>query len=79
MIICDLPLPVSTIFLVPKDDDDDLPDADYDDDDVFDTKEEQPEETAKKIVSAKRRSQSLSALKDKDERSPRKVCARSFV
>lgn len=67
------------IFLVPKDDDDDLPDADYDDDDVFDTKEEQPEETAKKIVPAKRRSQSLSALKDKDERSPRKVSTRYFV
>ncbi|KAL4229580.1 hypothetical protein ACF0H5_012618 [Mactra antiquata] len=53
-----------------KDDDDDLPDADYDDDDVFDVKDEPA--TAKKIVPAKRRSQSLSALKDKDERSPRK-------
>ena len=58
-------------ILVPKDDDDDLPDADYDDDDVFDVSNE-PElpDSAKKGVlksPAKRRTQSLSALKDKDE------------
>jgi len=49
-----------------------LPDADYDDDDVFDVKDEDPS-NKKAAPSAKRRSQSLSALKDKDERSPRKV------
>ncbi|XP_056013181.1 protein capicua homolog isoform X5 [Ostrea edulis] len=48
--------------------DDDIED-DYDDD-VFDTKEE-PQPEAKKIP-AKRRSQSLSALKDKEEKSPKK-------
>ena len=58
-------------FSVPKDDDDDLPDADYDDDDVFDVSNE-PDvpDTGKKNSSkspAKRRTQSLSALKDKDE------------
>ena len=54
---------------VAKDDDDDLPDADYDDDDVFDVNNE-PEVLDKKSLlksPAKRRTQSLSALKDKDE------------
>ena len=49
--------------------DDDIED-DYDDD-VFDTKED-PQPEPKKIP-AKRRSQSLSALKDKEEKSPKKV------
>lgn len=49
--------------------DDEIED-DYDDD-VFDTKDE-PQPEPKKIP-AKRRSQSLSALKDKEEKSPKKV------
>lgn len=65
---------VWNLSLVPKDDDDDLPDADYDDDDVFDSKDDPvTTEQKKPATPAKRRSQSLSALKDKDERSPRKV------
>ena len=59
------------LLIVPKDDDDDLPDADYDDDDVFDVSNEPAvPDTAGKSASkspAKRRTQSLSALKDKDE------------
>lgn len=49
--------------------DDEIED-DYDDD-VFDTKDD-PQPEPKKIP-AKRRSQSLSALKDKEEKSPKKV------
>ena len=57
-------------YPVPKDDDDDLPDADYDDDDVFDVTNEPDIPDSKKNSpksAAKRRTQSLSALKDKDE------------
>ncbi|XP_052258795.1 protein capicua homolog isoform X2 [Dreissena polymorpha] len=59
---------------IPKEEDDDLPD-DYDDDDVFDVKDvnEKTENKKATTLPAKRRSQSLSALKDKEEgRSPRK-------
>ncbi|KAL5020008.1 hypothetical protein ScPMuIL_002900 [Solemya velum] len=61
------------------DDDDDEgdieADIDDDDDDVFDTKEEPPQEKPKKKDSraqSKRRAQSLSALKDKEEKNIRK-------